>query len=81
VVQGQRALVVLLADLLDASGTLLGRVRQLVGEAELLPARPGWHRLACPPLWLADIRLCVAVVITSLAPTRTQTSSTVFLPP
>ena len=46
-VKGQRALVVLLVDLLDASGSFLGRVRDLVGgnpiilvgtKADLLPA-------------------------------------------
>ena len=47
VVQSQRALVVLLVDLLDASGSILGRVREFVGanpimlvgtKADLLPA-------------------------------------------
>ncbi|EFN51397.1 hypothetical protein CHLNCDRAFT_141029 [Chlorella variabilis] len=47
VVQQQRALVVLLVDLLDASGSILGKVRELVGnnpimlvgtKADLLPA-------------------------------------------
>jgi len=36
VVQQQRALVVLLVDLLDASGSILGKVRELIGELQLL---------------------------------------------
>lgn len=50
VVQGQRALVVLLVDLLDASGSILGRVRDLVGAPSLLSSSsalagclPPWH--------------------------------------
>ena len=43
VVQQQKALVVLLVDLLDASGSILGRVRDLVG------AYWGGGRFACLP--------------------------------
>lgn len=42
VVRGARALVVLLVDLLDASGSLLGRVRDLVGNNPIVLV--GEHR-------------------------------------
>ena len=55
VVQQQKALVVLLVDLLDASGSILGRVRDLVGEfqqregsqAGCMPACEGFAAACC----------------------------------
>lgn len=41
VVQQQRALVVLLVDLLDASGSILGKVRELIGKRWMSLARGG----------------------------------------
>lgn len=70
--QHQRALVVLLVDLLDASGSILGRVRDLVGanpiilvgtKADLLPAGTDVAEVA---EWLAAAadfrRMAVAAV-------------------
>lgn len=47
VVRGARALVVLLVDLLDASGSLLGRVRDLVGNNPIVLVGESVMSLMC----------------------------------